>query len=122
MFEEGSRAGVRTQLSLLLYLRTPGCGGHTKFLQDFEHAGGQLGLAPSSDQKDDPVDVATKRPRLDDSTLRAVEVAAAVGTMVIMDHALLHEGSEVREGCKDLLRTDVLFSGESERGKESDEE
>ena len=33
-----------------------------------------------------------------------------VGSVLIFDHDILHEGREVCDGCKYVVRTDVIFS------------
>lgn len=111
MFEEGERKGVRTLLTLQLYLRAPSRGGHTSFLSDFEDGSAELGSGPRPGREDgDNTGSAAKRQRLADEG--KVRCKAEVGKLLLFEHGILHEGSAVLEGEKDVLRTDVFFSAE----------
>jgi hypothetical protein len=41
--------------------------------------------------------------------LERFRVAPRRGTALLFQHMLLHEGSVVHEGVKDVLRTDVMY-------------
>ena len=80
--EFGSKAGEASYITVQLYLNDKFKGGSTRFLSG-----------------------SVKNPGT-----RYYDVKPKVGSVLIFDHDILHEGSEVKNGTKYSVRTDIMYT------------
>jgi len=81
--EFGPKAGEASYITVQLYLNDKFKGGATRFLCG-----------------------SVKNP----SKSRHYDVKPKVGSVLIFDHDILHEGSEVKNGTKYSVRTDIMYT------------
>ena len=81
--EFGPKAGQASYITVQLYLNDKFKGGATRFLCG-----------------------SVKKP----SNSRYYDVKPKVGSVLIFDHDILHEGSEVKNGTKYSVRTDIMYT------------
>ena len=81
--EFGPKAGEASYVTVQLYLNDRFKGGTTRFLCG-----------------------SVKKP----SKSRYYDVKPKVGSVLIFDHDILHEGSEVKNGTKYSVRTDIMYT------------